>query len=62
MELNEFDQRNPMATCVGIHKVCVVWRLFSIKLETTEGVTLNMRARYFYLTSTQLIMGSTFIE
>jgi hypothetical protein len=34
----------------------MVWRLFATKLETAEtmeGVALNMRAPYFYPTSTQ---------
>jgi hypothetical protein len=36
----------------------MVWRLFATKLETAEtmeGVALNMRAPYFYPTSTQII-------
>ena len=35
----------------------MVWRLFATKLEsaeTMEGVALNMRAPYFYPTSTQI--------
>ena len=35
----------------------MVWRLFATKLETAEtmeGVALNMRAPYFYPTSTQI--------
>jgi hypothetical protein len=36
--------------------LCIVWRLFATKLETAktmEDVALNMRAPYFYPTSTQ---------
>ena len=36
---------------------CMAWRLFATKLETAEtveGVALNMRAPYFYPTSTQI--------
>ena len=39
----------------------MVWRLFATKLETAEtmeGVALNMRAPYFYPTSTHYDFGS----